>query len=112
MRILATVSLNYKFIFVPARNADSTHDSNDFQSAKHSELLISSVLSEQAAMVADEAYKKGSHYHAVHRAKLNSTTRFLQFRVTVKQALYILVTKFGIFWSPMRFDLIRVTLII
>lgn len=116
--VQAAVAANYKFLFVSARHAGSTHDSTAFQSTKLAELLLSNTLPQWSAIAADDAYKNGSHiltpYSGRRLTLLQDSFNYYlsSLRITVEQAFGILVTRFGIFWSPLRFDLAKDTLII
>lgn len=116
--VQAAVGANYKFLFVSARHAGGIHDSTAFQASVLFEALRLKKLPSWARIAADDAYKNGGYiltpYGGPNLSNIKDSFNYYlsSCRITIEQAFGMLVSRFGIFWSPLRFSLATNTLII
>ena len=116
--VQAAVSADYKFLFISARHTGATHDSTAFQGTQLHTLLESNVVPNWATIAADDAYSNSKHvltpYSGNNLTQAQDSFNFYlsSCRIAVEQSFGILVSRFGIFWSPLRYDLSICTLII
>ena len=116
--VQAAVGADYKFNFVSAIHAGGTHDSTALQATKLYDLLQGIVLPNWATVAADDTYSNGRHivtpYSGYGLSIMKDTFNYYlsSCRIIVEQAFGILVGRFGIFWSALRYDLSVDTLIV
>ena len=116
--VQAAVTADYKFVFVSASHAGSTHDSTAFQASGLFKLLSSERLPSWAYIVGDDAYVQRRDLITPFSGRGLSLEQdsFNVYqsscRMVVEQAFGMLVNRFGILWSPMRFSLGTCTRII
>lgn len=124
--VQAACAADYSFNFFSASNCGSTHDSTAFASSGLHSLLSKSPtdpggLPDFAVVAADDAYGNGSCWGRVLTPKSGSglTSEMDTFnyfwsklRTIIEQAFGVLVARWGILWSPLRFNLSTNILII
>jgi DDE superfamily endonuclease len=123
--VQATVSASYKVTFLSAKHAGSTHDSTAFTStALHDFLSMSERdggLPSWAVIAADDAYGNGSAggriitpFSGRNLEQRNDSFNFYlsSIRITVDQVFGVIVSCWGILWSPLRCSLRRATRIV
>ena len=123
--VQAACDASYKFSFFSASNAGSTHDSTAFQtSVLHTHLQKAADdggLPDFATVAADDAYGNGTCGGRIltpcSGRNLSSAMDTFNFflssnRITIEQAFGVLVSRFGILWSPLGFSLATNILII
>lgn len=116
--VQAALGANYKFAFLFARHAGSTHDSTAFQATLLYEFIKSGRLLTWARIAEDDAYANSYHVMTPYGGyglsqRWDAFNFYLSScRITVEQAFGILMSRFGMFWSLLRFSVARNTLII
>jgi DDE superfamily endonuclease len=110
--IQAAVGADYRVYYVSCLHAGSTHDSTTFQSTSLCSLLLKSAeqggLPNWASIAADDAYGNRGRVLTPYsgRALTSRQDTFNYFlsscRIFVEQVFGVIVTRFGIFWSPMK----------
>lgn len=99
----AAVSADYKFVFVSARHAGSTHDSTAFHATQLHTVIMNGKMPCWARIAADDAYVNGNHILTPYSAhNLSQKQKSFKFylssrRITVEKAFGIPVTRFEIF---------------
>lgn len=116
--VQAVASADYKFTFVSAKHAGSTHDSTAFQATKLYAHISRGRLPSWANIVCDDAYANEPHMLTPYSGK-RLTTRQDSYnyyqsscRIVVEQTFGILVNRWGILWSPLRCNLMKATSIV
>ena len=105
-------------MFVSARQAGVTHDSNVFRASVLYDALIQNILPSSIRIAADDAYSNGGYILTpcsgpnLSQVKDSINFYFSSCRITIEQAFGMLVSRFGIFRSPLRYSLKTDTLII
>lgn len=118
MCVQAVATAEYKFSFVSATHAGSTQESTAFQATKLYTHIMDGKLPSWAQLVCDDAYGHGTHMLTPFSGKRLSTRQdaynFHQSspRIVVEKSFGILVKRWGILWSPLRFRLAKATDII
>lgn len=118
LSVQAAVGANYKFLFISARHAGSTHDSTAFQATVLYELARSARLPRWARIAADDAYANSNYVltpyggHGLSLKQDSFNFYLSSCRITVEQAFGMLVSRFRNFWSLIRFSVARSTLIV
>ena len=116
--VQAAVSADCKFFFISARHTGATHDSTAFQGTKLHTLMESNVVPNWATIAADDAYSSSKHVLTPYSGNnLTQAQDSFQFylsssRIAVEHSFGILVSRFGIFCSPLRYALSICTLIL
>jgi len=116
--VQVAVGADYKFLFVSARHAGGTHDSTAFQATQLHEFIERGVLPSWAKIAADDAYVNGDYTltpyggYGLSQEQDAFNLYLSSCRMAVEQAFGMLVSRFGIFWSPLRFGLAKYTLIL
>lgn len=116
--VQAAVTANYKFVFLSASFAGSTHDSTAFQSSKLYSDVINGTLPQWAIIIGDEAYCNERNIvtpyggRQISADESNFNHYISRCRVKIEQAFGLWVNRFGLFWSPIRFRLKVATKII
>lgn len=111
-------SADYKVLLLSASFAGSTHDYTDFQSSKLYMEIMNVILPSWVIVAEDEAYSNEMNivtpYGGQTRDELQSNCDHSILRCTVKieKAFRLLVNRFCIFCSPIRFRLPLATRII
>jgi DDE superfamily endonuclease len=123
--VQAAVSASYRVTFISAKHAGSTHDSTAFSSTALFEHLLrpeeDGGLPKWAAIAADDAYGNGSAGGRIVTpysgrnldVKKDSFNFYLSsLRIVVEQVFGVIVSRWGILWSPLRCSLEKSTKII
>jgi DDE superfamily endonuclease len=122
--VQACVSASYRVTFFTAMHAGSTHDSTAFLSTSlHSHLSKKEEddgLSSWTRVATDNAYGKGFAGGRVLTPYAGSVTKrqdsfncYLSFlRIFVEQVFRVIVCRFGVLWSPMRYTLVKAARIV
>ena len=109
---------DYKFMFVSARHAGGTHHSTTFQASVLYDALLQNLLPSWIRIAADDAYSNGGYiltpYSGPNLSQVKESFNFFlsSCRITIEQAFGILISRFSIFLSPLRYSLKTDTLII
>lgn len=124
--VQAACAADYGFTFFNASNCGSTHDSTAF-SASGLHTLLSKAPEEPgglpsfAVVAADDAYGNGSCWGRIMTPKSGSGLSaemdvfnyfWSSLRTIIEQTFGILVARWGILWSPLRYSLVTNILII
>lgn len=123
--VQAACAADYSFTFFNASNCGSTHDSTAFSTSSLHTLLSKAPeaegLPEFAVVAADDAYGNGSCLGRVMTPKSGTGLSpemdvfnyfWSSLRCIIEQAFGILVSRWGILWSPLRYSLEKNILII
>ena len=115
--VQAAVGADYKFLYVSARHAGGTHDSTSFQASVLYHALLQNILPSWIRIAAD-AYSNGGYiltpYSGPNLLQVKDSFNFYlsSCRSTIEQAFGMPVSRFGIFWSPLRSGLETDTFIV
>lgn len=113
--VQAVASADYKFTFVSATHAGSTHDSTAFQATTLHTLLRKHTLPSWAHLVCDDAYGLDDHLLTPYSGSALTTRQdsynyyHSSCRIVVEQSFGILVNRWGILWSALRCRLAKAT---
>lgn len=116
--VQAACTADHKFSFVSARHAGSTHDSTAFQATALHRVVNENVLPRWAIVVGDDAYSHTGNmlcpYSGRGLSAIEDSFNYYQSscRIFIEQAFGMLVGRWGIFWSAIKYPLEKVTLII
>lgn len=115
--VQAAVSADYKFLFVSAKHAGSTHDATAIAGTKLYDVLSKSLLPPWAHVVGDDAYSNTGHLLTPYSGTVTPEQDSFNFyhsscRIVVEQTFGILVNRWGILWSPIKFSVQTATEII
>jgi hypothetical protein len=123
--VQAAVSATYKAMFISSKHAVSTHESTAFASTALYDHLSKSEadggLPSWAVIAADDAYGNGcaggrivTPYSGRNLDKVKDSFNYYisSLRITVEQVFGVIVSRWGILWSPLRCSLARPTRII
>ena len=114
----AAVGADYKFMFVSARHAGGTHDSTAFHASVLYDAFLQNLLPSWIRIAAADAYSNGGYILSPYsgpnlpQVKDSFNLYLSSCRITIEQDFGMLVSRFGIFWSPLRCSLKTDTLII
>lgn len=116
--VQAACMTDFRFSFASASHVASTHDSTEFKSSALYMAMAQSKLPRWNIAVCDDAYNHQFNllcpYSESNLSTEQSNYNYYQSscRIVIEQAFGMLVRKWGTFWSAMRFQLSKVTLII
>jgi hypothetical protein len=120
--VQAAVTADYRVRFVSARHAGSTHDSTAYCASSLHSLLERKEeeggLPAWACIAADDAYGNGGRIltpysgRGLDPQKDSFNYHLSSYRIFVEQVFGIIVSHFGILWSPMRCSVEKAALIV